>query len=289
MKIPTKQLDNGFEMPVYGLGTWQMGGKKERDLTHDDSADITAIQASLQSGITHIDTAEVYAGGHTEELVGYAIRDFDRSKLFLVSKISPTHLAYNDVLKALEASLQRLHTDYLDGYLIHSPNLEIPIQETMRAMDTLVEQGRIKHIGLSNFTVEEIKEAQSCTTNKIVMVQTHYNLLFREPERKGVIRYCQENDIFISAWRPLQKGILSQMSNILMQEMCSKYHKTPTQIALNWLISQKNVVTLSKTSSPEHIKENLGAVGWEMEKEDVERLSKDFPGQQDISDAVPLH
>lgn len=288
MKIPTKKLNNGFEIPTLGLGTWLMGGKGERDLTHDDSADIKAIKSAIDAGVTLIDTAEMYAAGHTEELVGHAIAQFDRSKLFLISKVLPEHFAYDNVLKAAKESLKRMQTDYMDLYLLHHPGSETPIEETMRAMDTLVEEGLIKNIGVSNFTVDRIKEAQLYTKNKIVMVQTHYNLLFREPERKGVIAYCQENDIMISAWRPLQQGILTQMSNILMQEICTKYNKTPTQIALNWLISQKNVVTISKMSSATHLSENLESLGWEMDKQDIERLSQDFPGQQDISDAVPL-
>lgn len=286
MIIPTKKLRNGFEMPVYGLGTWQMGGKREHDLDNDDEADIKAIQAAIDEGITHIDTAEKYADGYSETLVGKAIQGYDRSKLFLVSKVSDKHLRYDDVLAAAEDSLQRLQTNYLDLYLIHSPDPEVPIQETMKALDVLKERGLIKNIGVSNFTVERFEEAQSFTQNKIVANQLHLNLRYREAERKGLLEYCQKNDVMFIAWRPLQKGIL--LDAPMLQLLAKKYHKTPAQIALNWLISQDNIVTISKTRDIDHLKENLGALGWAMEAEDINKLSKDFPEQENLSDVFIL-
>ena len=176
----------------------------------------------------------------------------------------------------------------MDLYLIHAPNPEIPIQETMRALDTLLDSGLIGHIGVSNFNKERIEEAQSYTKNKIVANQVHYNLIFREPERKDLLEYCRTNDIMFIAWRPVQKGILTKRGTSILDEMCDKYGKTPAQIAINWLISQPGIVTLAKTTSVEHLKENLGAVGWTMDQTDIERLRTEFPNQQDISDIVPL-
>jgi diketogulonate reductase-like aldo/keto reductase len=289
MDIPTKKLKSGFEMPIYGLGTWKMGGTKIYDPNNDDQADIQAIKTAIENGITHIDTAENYAEGYTETLVGKAIKDYERSKLFLVSKVAPEHLQYEDVINALKASLKRLQTNYLDLYLIHAPNPDIPLKETMRAMDTLLEEGLIKNIGICNFTIAEFEEAQSYTKNKIVINQLHLNLKYREAERKGLLEYCQKNDVLFVAWRPLQKGILIEGTENIVNELAQKYQKTPAQIALNWLISQPNVVTLSKTRDVEHLKDNLGALNWIMDTEDIERLDKEYPNQEDISDAVPLH
>lgn len=289
MKIPTKKLQNGFEMPVYGLGTWEMGGKTTHDPTNDDNADIRAIQEAIQEGVTHIDTAESYADGYTEILVGRAIKECDRSLLFLASKVKGENLAYDDVIRAVQGSLERLKTDYLDLYYAHRYNPAIPVKETMRAMDTLVEEGLIKHIGVCNYTVEELEEAQSYAKNKIVVAQQHLNLKYRESEKRGVLKYCQENDMFFMAWRPLQKGLLINEASSILSEMAQKYHKTPAQIALNWLISQENVVTISKTRDVAHLKENLGALDWEMEPEDVKRLRNNYPNQEAVSDAVPLH
>lgn len=288
MVIPRKKLENGFEMPVFGLGTWQMGGRFERDPNNDGKADLQGIKNAIEAGITHIDTAESYANGRAEELVGQAIKEYDRKKLIIVSKVKSDNLQYDTIIKSAKASLERLQTDYLDLYLIHAPSNEVPIEESMKAMDYLKEKGLVRNIGVSNFTIERFQEAQSHTKNKLVANQLHLNLIYRESERRGLVEYCRTNDVMFIAWRPVEKGVLISAENSLMQKMCKKYGKTPSQIAINWLICQPNIVTLSKMTNPEHLKENLGALGWELHKEDIEKLDKDFPNQQDISNAVPL-
>lgn len=275
-------------MPVYGLGTWRMGGELERDTKNDDARDIASIQSAIELGVTHIDTAESYANGYTETLLGQAIEPYDRSSLFLVSKVRAMHMAYVDVLKAAEASLHRLKTDYLDLYLLHRYNPDIPLRETFRALDELVQQGRVRNIGVSNFPAEKLREAQFLTKNKIVCNQVHYNLKYREAERRGILQYCLENNVMLVAWRPLQMGGLFNDSIEILHELSKKYAKTPTQIAINWLSSQDNVVVLAKTTKREHLQENLGGVGWSMEHQDVQRLRQEFPGQEEVSDAVPL-
>lgn len=288
MLIPTKKLKSGFSMPVFGIGTWQMGGRFRHNLKNNDQRDINAIKSAIDLGITHIDTAEIYANGYAEKLVGQAIKNYKRSKIFLVSKVSGYNLKYDAILNAVEQSLARLQTDYLDLYLIHWPNPAIPIKQTMRAMDRLVDEGTIRNIGVSNFAVKRLRQAQSCSSNKIVCNQVHYNLIFREPEKKGLLKYCQNNDIFLSAWRPIQKGELTKPGITILDELGKKYKKTPAQIAINWLISQKNVITLSKTSNLKHLKENLGAIGWKMSPAEIEFLRAKFPKQQFISDIMPL-
>jgi diketogulonate reductase-like aldo/keto reductase len=280
MKIPTKKLKNGFEMPVYGLGTWKMGEDSSQK-----QAEVAAIREAIEEGITHIDTAEVYANGGAEEIIGEAIKHYDRKNLFLVSKVFGDHLRYDKLLESAKKSIERLKTDYLDLYLLHRFNPEVPLEETMKAMNKLREQGLIKNIGISNFTVTETIEAKKNSKNPVVANQLHLNLKFRESERKGLLKYCQEEDMIFIAWSPL-KGFSFEEKILL--NMAKKYEKTARQIALNWLISQKNVVTLSKTTTIEHLKENLGAVGFIMEDADIEKLRNEFPGQEDISDTVPL-
>ncbi|MBP9719550.1 MAG: aldo/keto reductase, partial [Candidatus Levybacteria bacterium] len=263
MHIPHKKLSNGFSMPVYGIGTWTMGGRMQRDLENDDTADIKAIQTAIDAGVTHIDTAEIYAQGHSEILTGKAIQQYEREKLFLVSKVYSHHMSYDALIQACKDSLERLGTPYLDLYLFHRYP-KTTLKASIKAMDTLLEEGLIKNIGVSNFTLAHMQEAQSYTKHKIVATQVHFNLQYREPEKAGVLNYCQENDIMLIAWRPLQKGIILKENEILTK-LCQKYKKTPAQIALNWLISQKNVVTLSKTTKIDHLKENIEAIGWTME------------------------
>ncbi len=247
-----------------------------------DAEGITAIRKAIEIGYTHIDTAEMYGAGHSEELIGLAINDFDRESLFITTKVLPQHLRYDDCVKAAEGSLKRLRTEYIDLYLIHIPNSEIPIKETMKAMDFLIRQQKIRFIGVSNFSVEQLKEAQGCTENKIVNNQIEYNLLTRhsgmynENIESEIIPFCQENDIIITAWKPLAKGRLFQKKNKLLEEISNKYNKTTGQIAINWLILKKNIITIPKSINTEHLKENLGALGWKLELEDMKRLDEEF-------------
>ena len=284
--IPTKTLANGFSLPVYGLGTWQMGGRHESDDTHDEQ-EVTAIRQAIDYGITHIDTAESYDMGHSEELVGKAITGYDRSKLFITSKVSAHNQRYDDLLQSCAASLKRLDTEYLDLYLLHRyPEPGIPIAETVRAMNQLMSEGKIKHIGVCNFTVPMLEEIKKYTSHPIVCNQVHYSLRCREIVDKGILEYCQANDIMVVAWGPLEKAMLEK--NWLLEKLATKYGKTPYQVALNWLISQPDVVTIPKTSQLKHLEENLGALGWHLSEADMADLTDNFPDQTVLSDRVPL-
>jgi len=284
-----KKLASGFTLPALALGTWGMGGRHERMADYPDEAkDIAAIQKAYELGIRRFDTAQMYAEGYSEEILGKALHDVARADIFVTSKVSPEHLQYEGVIRSLEESLERLNMEYLDLYLIHKPNHEIPISETMKAFDALMTQGRIKNIGVSNFSVESLQEAQACSMHPIRLNQVHYNLLFREPVTKGLLAYCQQNDIFLEAWRPVQQGSLCQQGTKIVDDMAAKYGKTPAQIAINWLLGQDHVVTLFKSSDIAHVKENIGALGWSLEPDDAALLSHDFPIQLDRSNAVQL-
>lgn len=275
-------------MPVFGLGTYNMG-------LGDDQKDITAIRAAINAGVSHIDTAENYAEGHCEELVGEAIKNYVRSKIFLVSKAGSQNLSFRGIKLAIKGSLERLGTDYLDLYLMHRCPTQNKFEECVEAMNELVDEGLVKHIGLSNTNAKHSAELQNLSKQPFVANQVHYNLQFREPEKDGLLNYCQKNDMLLIAWRPVNKGGLNK-SGIditkpgvkILDELCKKYNKTPAQIAINWLINQKNVVTLSKTSTLAHLADNLGSVGWQMEQSDVEILTTQFPSQEMVSDTVSL-
>ncbi len=282
MKIPTKKLNNGFELPVYGMGLARVGGAYERDTSQDEEW-LKAIQDATDNGVTHFDTAEAYGAGHSEELLGQAIKSTDRKKLTIASKVSAWNQSYDGVRKSCEESLKRLDTDYIDLYMLHAfPEKGKPITEAMRAMTELVDQGLIKHIGVSNLTVPRFKAAQDATPHKIVCNQLHYNVQFREAEHRGILEYSQANDVFVVAWKPIQRGELPK-ANIL-EKMAQKYGKTWRQVAINWLVSQEHVVTISKTTAVSHLQENLGALDWTMETEDIERIRKEFPGQEIVGD-----
>ena len=273
MNIPTKSLKSGFTMPVFGIGTWKMGGILYADPKNDEQ-DRKGLRIALELGVTLIDTADLYGAGHAEELVGVAIKGFDRDKLFIVSKVYKDKLAYDDVIKACRASLERLRTDYLDLYLIHAPNPEIPIKDTFKALDELKEQGLIREIGVSNFTIDELKEAQEATKNKIVVNQLHYNLAYQNLQE--AVDYCRTNDIMVMAYRPIERGALIEKEIPVIEDMCKKYGKSRPQIVINWLISQ-GIVTISKMSDPKHLMENLKSLDFTMDKEDIERMRVEIP------------
>ncbi|WP_288593999.1 aldo/keto reductase [uncultured Victivallis sp.] len=283
--VPWKSLKNGFAIPVLGQGTWRMGGVDTPDTANDD-ADIAAIRRGIATGLCHIDTAEMYAGGHAEELVGIAMKGqgIRRADYFLTDKVWKTHLRYDDVLRAAETSLKRLGTDYIDLYLIHQVNPDVPEEETIRAMNRLKREGVIRHIGVSNFSEERLKRAQAASDAPIVANQLHYNLRIREIEQCGLLDYCRSQDIMVIAWRPL-RGL--DLALPLIVTLAEKYGKTPSQIALNWLLCQENVVTITKAANPLHLAENMGALGWALEKEDAKRLRREYPAEA-VSDAVPL-
>jgi diketogulonate reductase-like aldo/keto reductase len=288
MEIPIKKLKCGFEISALGLGTWRAGGMLQRQKTNDDDKDILAIRKAIKLGFTRFDTAEIYADGSAEVILGKGIKGTARKNLFITSKVSKPNLKYDDVLRACEESLRRLGLNYLDLYLIHAPNYNVPIKETMKAFDRLAEEGMIKNIGVSNFGTESFKKAQACARNKIVLNQVHYNLIFREPFVEGLLDFCQANDIMLEAWRPIEEGSLANSGIEILDRMAEKYGKTQVQIAINWLVCQKNVVAVAKSSSINHLKEDFGSVGWKINKIDIDLLAKKFPIKLSVSNAVRL-
>lgn len=281
--IPLKRVGD-FALPVLGIGTYQMGGGLARDWTNDDERDTAALVAAMAAGVTHIDTAEIYAGGHAERLVALAIQRRGLPGLFLTSKVYPTHLRYDDVIRACRGSLERLGIDQLDLYLVHGPNAEVPLAETMRAMDWLVDAALVRFIGVSNFDVPLLQAAQAASRHKIVTNQIHFSLVARTYQENGTLEYCRRHGILVTAYRPLGKhGELAIASHAMIDRMARAYGKTPAQIAINWVISQPNVVALVKTSNLDHLREDLGALGWKLEPNDAAELDIHFPRGETIS------
>jgi diketogulonate reductase-like aldo/keto reductase len=279
-----KQLPGGGRIPVLGFGTWGIGGNGEPDHSKDEEA-VIAIRKAIELGMTHLDTAEYYGSGHAEELVAQAIEGFNREKLFVTTKVSPGNLSFEGVLSSCMKSLTRLSIDYIDLYLVHIPSPTIPITDTMKAMDHLVKEGLIRHIGVSNFSAEQMKEAQEATENRILTNQIEYNLIHRNQGKltndmeSEIIPYCLEKDILVTAWAPVARGVLTKPGISLLDEMAEKYGKTQAQVAINWLITKPNFITIPKSITPSRIEENLGAVGWNLKPEDMKRLDElKYPG-----------
>lgn len=269
------EIAPGITIPKIGLGTWGMGGKQIEDRRWDEET-IIAIRFAIDLGLTHIDTAEYYGAGHSEELIGEAIQVYSRDSLFLTTKVWRANLHYDDLISSIKKSLRRLKQDYVDLYLIHWPNYTIPIKETMQALEHCIQEGYTRHIGVSNFSACLIQEAQGyLKENYLVANQAEYSLINQNP-RTNLLPYLQETNRTLIAYSPLARGILPRLDNKKLSELASKYEKTIPQIALNWVISQKNVVAVPKSSNPIHLMEFMDSTSWEMSLEDKMELTNSF-------------
>ena len=266
----------GFMLSEIGMGTyydpnwmfwallgWRRGAAQK----------VEALRAGLAGGINLIDTAEAY---NSEVFVAEATKEYKREDLFIATKITPTHLGYKSVFKALERSLKRLRTPYVDLYQIHYPRPLMPIADTMRAMEELLDQGRIRSIGVSNFSLNQMIEANaSLKKTKLASTQMEYSLVHRSIE-KDILPYCKKENITVLAYRPLGHGKLASEQQKL-KKFCEKYSKTPAQIALKWLTSQPGVFPIPRASNALHVKENLLTSGWKLDQEDLRELDELFP------------
>jgi diketogulonate reductase-like aldo/keto reductase len=278
-----KELRNGFRLPTYGLGTWGIGGWQHPD-SADDKEEVAAIRAALDLGVRHIDTAELYGGGHAEELVCEAIKGYDRESLFLASKAPAHRLERRELVAAAEESLRRLGVAYVDLYMVHHPSDDVPLEETMAGMDDLVRHGLVRNVGVSNFSTKRLAAARAVSPQPVVANQVHYSVRVREPERSGLLKYCQENDVMLVAWQPVEQGVPGD----LLHAIAASYDATPVQTALNWLTSQRNVAIIARTRQLHHLVENLGALGWKMDEKDIELLRTEYHDQEDASEVYAL-
>ncbi len=260
-------------LPKIGFGTWQIGGESFANLK-TDSASMTALRSALEIGYIHFDTAEMYANGHAEELVGRAIRESNtkRENLFITSKISPEHLGYDDVFKSFQNSLRRLNMEYIDLYLIHWPRASMKLEETFRALNKLVQNGKVKHLGVSNFNLKLLKQSQSFSETPIITNQVQYSLADHSCAENGVLEYCQKNDILVTAYSPVKFRNIRE--NKTLVEIAKSHSATPFQIALAWLVMQPRVITIPMSFNPEHIKENFDAAEIELSADEIHRLGK---------------
>lgn len=252
-----------------GIGTWGVGGGMTAN-SRNDKRDIEAIRYSIEEGQNQIDTAELYGAGHSEEVVGEAIKGFDRAKLFIASKIWNHNATTTRIPKATKKILERLGIEYLDLLYIHACWREGDIPDYITGLNRAQDRGLTKAIGVSNFTLEQLKKAVKLTKHPIVAIQNHYNLTHQSEVDDKMKNFCKKNKITIVAYSPLE----GSKWNIKIRKIAKKYKKTPAQIAINWLISQDNVVTIPKSTDKKHIDENLGAMDFEMEDKDTKMLGE---------------
>src|SRR5712664_3867155 len=264
-------------IPIVGVGTWGIGGEMSLDPSRDD-ASIQALKLGLDLEMKFIDTAEMYAAGHSEEVVAQALEG-RRDGVFVASKVSPRHFAYDDVLAAAKRSLKRLGLKQMDLYQLHWPSSKIPTSETMRAMEKLVSDGLTRYIGVSNFSVEQMKEAQqSLSHEKIVSNQVEFSLIDRSVEAR-ILPYCQKEGLTLIAYSPLGQGKIPRgkgSSFKVLDEMAEKSGKSRNQVALSWVLQHEPVVAIPKAADTDNIKENAEVADWKLDKEGYQKLARAF-------------
>jgi len=252
------------------MGTWAMGNHSSGT---ERSREIEALRRGLDLGMSLLDTAEMYGYGESERLVGEAIVD-RRDSAFIATKVAPEHFHYDDTIRSCQSSLEMLSVKTIDLYQLHWPNPRIPIKETMRAMEQLVALGKIRYIGVSNFSVEQTMEAQeSLSKNEIVSNQLRYSLTSRSIEG-ALLPYCEKEKITVIAYSPLDKGRLPQTR--IPKGMLTRYGATAAQLMLSWVAHKKEVIAIPKAGRLEHVEENADASDLRISDDDYAQLSKIF-------------
>ena len=240
-------------MPIMGLGTWQLTGNEC----------VEGVSYALNLGYKAIDTADIY-GNHLEVAKGIKRSGVKREDFFLTTKVWNDKHGHDDVIKSGERFLKELEIDYIDLLLIHWPRTEVPVAETLKAMNELKERGLIKAIGISNFDVELTQEALEAGV-EIVNDQVELRPSLNQKELRD---FCATKNISITAYSSLKKGDLELP---VIAELAQKYGKSPSQIILNWTIA-RGMIAIPKSAHPERIKENFESQDFEMEEGDLAKI-----------------
>jgi diketogulonate reductase-like aldo/keto reductase len=257
MKVSSLELSNKTIIPQIGFGTW---------LIKDEEVCVQSVTTALEIGYRHIDTAQIYGN---EQYVGQAIAESDipRADLFITTKVWNENQFWDDVIPSLDESLERLQTDYVDLLLIHFPVTETR-RPAWRRMETILESGKAKAIGVSNYTIAHLEELIKESKIKPAVNQVELHVFLQQPE---LVEYCRKHGIALEAYSPLAHG--QGLQDAKLQELAKKHHKTVAQIMLRWCIEQ-GFIALPKSTHPERIRENFEIFDFKLDREDMEQLKK---------------
>ncbi|MCY4322006.1 MAG: aldo/keto reductase [Bdellovibrionaceae bacterium] len=258
---------NEFSIPKLGFGTYEL----------KNFSAVETVKKALELGLRHIDTAQIY---DNESEVGQGIKEskISRDKIFLTTKIWFDSLTSQKVKKSFQESLNKLKTDYVDLLLIHWPNSNIPLEETLQAFMSLQKENKIRHIGVSNFTCDLLQQALKICP-QIITNQVEYHVLINQNK---MLNFIENKNMFLTAYSPLVRGKILQIQQLI--ELGKKYKKSPCQIALRWLIEQKNVVVIFKSSHKTYIEENCNIFDFELEDKDKALLFRLNKNKQRVID-----
>jgi len=245
------------KVPALGYGTWQLKGKDCE----------TGVAAALDIGYRHIDTAQIY---ENEAEVGRALKSsgLKREELFLTTKVWNDHLAENMFQKSVEESLNKLQTNYVDLLLIHWPITAVPFEEQMKSLRAVSDAGMARMIGVSNFTVAQMREVVEDLGTPIVNNQVEYHPFLSQ---KPVLDYLRAHGMFLTAYSPLARGKVRD--EVALREIAEKHGKTVGQVSLRWLVQQERVAAIPKAASIEHIRENFDIFNFELDADDMQRIN----------------
>lgn len=263
----------GIDLPAIGQGTWNV---PERGAGAREAR--RAIRRGIELGMNHLDTAEMYGAGRVEEWLGEAIEGIPRDRLFITTKVLPSNATYGGTLAAAEQSLVRLRCDYLDLYLLHWPGSH-PLEETMRALETLVERGKTRFVGVSNFDADEMIEAASYLRKvPLACNQVLYHLQERGIEH-AVLPAARDRDVALVAYTPFGRGsfLRSARGRQAVESIARKHGATPRQVVLAFLTRDESLFTIPKAARIVHVEENAAAGELELDSSDVAAIDAAFP------------
>jgi diketogulonate reductase-like aldo/keto reductase len=266
--VRTAELPSGETVPILGQGTWHMAEDQRRR-----KDEIAALRTGIDLGLTLIDTAEMYADGEAEVLVGEAING-RRGDVFLVSKVLPENATERGTVAACERSLSRLGTNYLDLYLLHWRG-GVPLDATLEAFAVLIAAGKIRHWGVSNFDVDDMDDLWNTPGGRTASTdQVLYNLTRRGIEHR-LIPWCRRLGIPIMAYSPIEQGRL--LGDAALRRVAERHDATPAQVALAWVLRQDGVIAIPKAGTVDHVHENRRALELELTQQDLAALDRAFP------------
>lgn len=259
-------------VPIVGQGTWNV---PVRGAKADEAK--RALRRGVALGMVHVDSAEMYGDGAAEELVGDAIAGLPREQLFLVSKVLPSNASYAGTIRACEASLRRMRTDYLDCYLLHWRG-DVPLAETMGALERLVDDGKIRSLGVSNFDVDDLREAQAALArHPIACNQILYHLAERTSEDHEQ-PYCREHRIAVVAYTPFGRGDWADRPGARVLERIAQRHGAGVRaVILAFLTRDENVFAIPKASTIAHVEENAAGGGLRLDEAEIRAIDEAFP------------
>ena len=261
------KLPSGEVVPALGQGTWYIG-----DLPARRATEVAALRAGMDLGMTLIDTAEMYGDGAAERLVGEAIAG-RRDSAFIVSKVLPHHATRRGTVAACEASLKRLATDRIDLYLLHWRG-GVPLEETLAGFADLQRAGKIRHWGVSNFDVDDMRELDSVAGGAAVAAnQVLYNLTRRGIEF-DLLPQCAAGGVPLMAYSPIEQGRL--LRDPTLAAIASRHQATPAAIALAWVLRQPGMIAIPKASSEAHVRDNRAALDIQLNEDDLAALDRAF-------------